>query len=325
MEINSIVERAEELKEKGDICRMQGDFDAAVKNYSGAIKLAKKIRDTIRATDAKVGLGLSLRAQGKWKRAIRLIREAKMVYPKKGDSEGIAFTLWAEAGALRIKGDIAGAIKVFKESYKIFRSIKHDSGVGYSLCGLGGTSRVAGGFKDSLKYYTAANKLFSTVKDAFGIAYSYCGIGNAYRMIGDYKNAITNFAKAVRLYKKIGDKVSYSYTIWSLGTTYKMIGDYKRARDYFIRAMLLFKKTEDLRGIIYCRLGLGELNFLEGRKTHAKRQLKAALYDSTKNSFAVEKCHAKTILSYMDGKIDNGCYNKLGLKLRFQGLPFNIP
>jgi hypothetical protein len=25
------------------------------------------------------------------------------------------------------------------------------------------------------------------------------------------------------------------------------------------------------------------------------------------------------------GKIDNGCYDRLGLKLMFQGLPLNIP
>lgn len=358
MEIDSIVERAEELREGslypqslrlfrkalqgytklcdqdgmlycilslGDIYRMVGNFAAAAKSYSDAIKLARKLRYAIKVADAKVGLGLSLRAEGKWKEAIKLIHESRRTYQKKGDSQGLAFTLWAEAGALRIKGDIRGTIRVFKESYKIFKFIKNIQGTGYCLCGLGGTSRVAGRFRDSLKYYTTANRLFFAIKDTFGIAYSYCGIANAYRMLKDYKSALTNFAKAIRLYKKIRDKVSYSYTIWGLGITHKMIGNYKRARDYLIRAMLLFKKTKDPRGIIYCKLGLGELNFLEGRMANAKRQLKAALYDSTKNSFAVEKYYAKTILSYMDGKIDNECYNRLGLKLRFQGLPFNIP
>jgi hypothetical protein len=121
------------------------------------------------------------------------------------------------------------------------------------------------------------------------------------------------------------------------------MGNFKKARDNFIKAMLLFKKTRDPRGIIYCRLGLGELDFLEGREAIAMRKLNGALFESIKNSFAIERCHASTILSYMNKnnpptppfnkggqgglseKIDDRCYNTLGLRLEFQGLPFNIP
>ena len=334
----------------GDTYRMVGNFDLAAKSYMDAIEYAEKIKALIQVADSKVGLGLSLRALGKWKDAIKLIRESRRTYQKKRDSQGIAFTLWAEAGALRIKGDITGAIKIFKEAYKVFKSLKDDQGVGYCLCGLGGTSRVAGKFKDSLNYYTTANKLFSSLKDTFGTAYSYCGIGNAYRMLKDYKSALTHFAKAIILYKRIGDKVSYSYTLWSLGSTYKMTGDFDKARNNFVRAMLLFKKTKDPRGIIYCRLGLGEIALLKAKKVIAKRHLLASLDASIKNSFAVEKCHAATLITFLNnppsppftkggqrgimrkgrqggfsGKIDKRCYNRLGLKLGFQNLPLNIP
>jgi len=156
-------------------------------------------------------------------------------------------------------------------------------------------------------------------------------MGNAFRMIKDYERALANFRKAVRLYKKFGDRVSYSYTLWSLGTTYKMIGNLSKARDNFMRAMRLFKKTKDPRGIIYCRLGLGEIDLLDGDDTAARKHLSASLHASTKYGFAVEKCHAKTLMAYMNSKrgffrkIDDGCYNKLGLKLSFRGLPLNIP
>jgi tetratricopeptide (TPR) repeat protein len=327
----------------GDTYRMVGDFDLAAKSYAGIIELAKKTRASIKVADAKVGLGLSLRAQGKWKEAIKFIRESRRIYKGKGDSQGIAFALWAEAGALRIKGDIPGAIKVFKESHKIFKSMKDIQGVGYCLCGLGGVSRIAGRFKDSMNYYTSANRLFSHIKDKFGKAYSYCGIGNAYRMLRDYKRALTHFSQATKLYKKIGDKVSYSYTLWGVATTHKMIGNYKKAHDYLIKAIMLFRKTRDPKGLIYCRLGLGEIDILKGKKTFARRHLLASLHESIQHNFAVEKCHAKALIMYMDrnnppttpfgkggqggfsGKIDNECYNKLGLKLRFQGLPLNIP
>ena len=335
----------------GDIYRMVGNFDLAARSYKDTIKLASQI-NPVKVADAQVGLGLSLRAQGKWKEAIKLIRKSKSIYKKKDDRQGIAFTLWAEAGALRIKGDIRNAIRTFKESYTIFKAMKDPHGVGYCLCGLGGTSRIAGLFRDSLNYYKDANKLFSSIDDTFGRAYSYCGIGNAYRMLSDYDNAFTHFSKAVRLYKKIGDKVSYAYTLWGLGTAYKMASNIKKTHYFLMKARQLFQATKDPRGLVYCRLGFGEIALLKGNKAIAKRHLLAARKESKKNNFAIEGCYADTLISFMNEtnpysppfrkgglgrlrrlaeergfsrKIDNTCYNQLGLKIRFQGLPFNIP
>jgi len=322
----------------GDLYRMTGDFDLAAENYADAIAVARESGSRAEVADAKVGLGLSLRAQGKWKEAIKFISESRKVYKKNNDVHGIAFTLWAEGGALRIKGDIMGAIETFRESHRIFKSMGDVHGVGYCICGLGGASRMAGRFKDSLRHYKAANSLFTSLRDRFGKAYSFCGIGNAYRMLGDYKNALAYFAKATRIYTKIGDKVSYAYTLWGLGTAYKMMGDYKKAGDYFSKALRFFKKTKDPRGVIYCNLGFGEIALLEGKKAAAKRYCAAALQGSKKHEFALEKCHAETLFAFVDGpcssdslkkrlpgKKDITCYDRLGLKLRFQALPLNIP
>lgn len=324
----------------GGLYRMVGDFDLASKNYEEAIDLARAAMSPVEVADAEVGLGLSLRAQGKWREAIRLIGKSGKIYEKQNDCHGIAFTLWAKAGALRIKGDIIEAIKTFKESYEAYRSMKDSQGTGYCLCGIGGASRIAGRFRDSLKFYVAANGIFSSSRDTFGRAYSYCGIGNAYRMLGDYKNAFTYFSKATRLYKKIGDKVSYAYTLWGLGTAYKMTGDYKKARSSFTKAKQFFKKTKDPRGLIYCELGSGEIALIEGKNSLAGKYLLSAMEGSTDYGFAVEKCYAETAISFMDslsrrpgkvekvsfqGKTAETCYNRLGLRLRFQALPLNIP
>jgi len=314
------------LTSLGDTYRMTGRFDLAAGHYSEAIELAHIIKSPVQAADAKVGLGLSLRAQGQWKDALRLVRQSKSFYRKEGDEEGIAFTLWAEAGALRIKGDILETLETYRESLSVFRSLKDTHGEGYCLCGLGGASRIAGSTKNSLKYYLAANKLFAGLKDTFGTAYSYCGIGNAYRMLGDYENAFIYFRKATRLYEKIGDIVSYSYTVWGFGTAYKMLGSYGKAADYFKKAMANFKKTKDPRGMIYCMLGQGEIALMTGRKKSAEKYLASALEASVIHRFAVEKCYADTLKSFfLRGELDNPCYDRLGLKLKFHALPLNIP
>src|SRR4030042_3483749 len=68
----------------GDIYRMVGNFSLALKSYKDTIELAKKIKDSIRVADSRIGLALALRAQGKWKESINLIRESRKTYQKKG-------------------------------------------------------------------------------------------------------------------------------------------------------------------------------------------------------------------------------------------------
>jgi tetratricopeptide (TPR) repeat protein len=333
------------MRSLGDVYRMTGRFGDAVKIYTGAIAFAKHMHSPEKASDARIGLGLSLRAQGNWQKAIQLIRTSKKLYIKKKDRYGTAFALWAEAGTLRIKGDIPGALRTFRESYSLFKALQDDQGIGYCLCGLGGASRVAGRIKSSLNYYLAANRLFSDKHDTFGRAYSFCGIANAYRMLENYKNAFSSFAQATRLYRTIGDTVSYAYTLWGLGTAYKMIGKYQQARNYMMKAMQLFEETKDPRGIIYCRLSLGEILFLTGDKSGAEKNLESAEKTVETFRFGVEACHTKTLHRIIHGRHTvhysvarqkmggadrkdiplKSCYHRLGLNLRFHSLPLNLP
>jgi hypothetical protein len=93
-----------------------------------------------------------------------------------------------------------------------------------------------------------------------------------------------------------------------------------------MKAMALFKTTKDPRGIIYCKLGFGEISLLTGKKAFAKRHLSTAQNESCKHGFAVEACYAKTLIYLNDDKaIDNTCYRRLGLRLKFQALPLNFP
>jgi tetratricopeptide (TPR) repeat protein len=309
----------------GDIYRMTGDFEKSGQYYEDAIETGKITELKSYMFDAEMGLGLAHRARGEWRIAMRLFNKAFAFYKKRNDSHGIAFCLWAIAGTLRIKGDIINAIEWFREGKVFYARLKYRPGVGYCLCGLGGASRIAGRFKDSLKYYRQAHKLFTSLHDTFGTAYSFCGIGNAHRMLGNYQQALADFKKASLLYELIGDRVSYSYTLWSIGTTYKMMNKFASAMDHFRKAQALFKATKDPRGIIYCRLGMGEIAFLRGRIKLGLRYALSSIESARSYGFKLEACHAEMLRTYIIGNSRRSCYNKLGLQLQFEGAPFNIP
>jgi tetratricopeptide (TPR) repeat protein len=330
----------------GDSYRMVGDFLRAQKAYSEAASLSLNLRGRITRADAMVGKGLSMRALGEWKKALVLFSGARRIYLGKSDKFGVAFTFWADGGAFRVKGDLGNAIGSFRKAKKMYESLllpkkrirdrdnetyscaQSDArrGLGYCLCGLGGVSRVSGMFDDSARYYAEANELFTSIKDKFGIAYSHCGIGNALRMKSDYDGGMKHLRRAESVYRTIGDIVSYSYTLWSMGMIYVMKRKLSAAGVCFEKAASHFRNTRDVRGLVYCGLGLSELDFLRGDRSSSRRRVKAALRDSLKKGFALEACHSRTLLNYLETEeTDNKCYNRLGARLRFGNFPFNIP
>lgn len=188
--------------------------------------------------------------------------------------------------------------------------MKDKSGIGYCLCGLGGASRVLGRIDDSYRYYSKANEIFRGLKDTFGIAYSYCGIANALRMKNDFQGSLKYFKKAKAHYKKIGDKVSFAYTLWGEGTAFKMMNRFSGAKKDFLYAQKLFKETKDERGLSYCELSMGELEFLKGRRTATMPLFKKALKRARAFSFGVEIRHANRLINALKSE---------------KGFPFNLP
>ena len=293
-----------------DCYRMVGGYGNAEKNYKEAYAVAIEMGIQDLASDALVGLGLTLRAMGRHREALKIFAKSQRMYEISKDKAGLAFNLWAKGGAYRIKGDLKKAIEIFKEALKLFTVLKDKSGIGYCYCGLGGASRILGRIDDSYRYYSNANETFRDLKDTFGIAYSYCGLANATRMKGDFNGSLKYFKKAKLYYKKIGDKVSFAYTLWGEGTAFKMMKNLKDAKDDFWAAQKLFKETKDERGIAYCELSLGEIELLEGKSAQASRLFRVALKRTRKFFFGVELVYAKRFLKAI----------KTG-----KGFPFNLP
>ena len=90
----------------------------------------------------------------------------------------------------------------------------------------------------------------------------------------------------------------------------KMMGDFKNAKGDFIKAQKLFNETKDERGLSYCELSIGELEFLNGRTKNASVLFEKALKRAKGFSFGVEIKYANRLIkAAKSGK----------------GFPFNLP
>lgn len=314
-----------------DLLRMVGRFSKARDSYHEALDLCDALGERVLKADVLVGMGLALRATGQWGQGLVHIRKGRRLYDREKDRRGIAFSLWAEAGALRVGGLITKALDRFEEARSLFAFARYRSGVAYSLCGLGGSSRVAGRYRESLSYYRRANALFSRLKDVFGEAYSHCGIGNALRMMGDERGALTHFRKAVVLYRQIGDIVSYSYTLWSIANVYKMRKRGDKARQYLAEAAQNFRRTGDPRGLAYCQLSIGEIEAIEGKWRSAEGRFRSALETAERCALGLERCYALMLLRICrqaQGRASGpepACRRKVAAPLDFGSFPVLMP
>ena len=116
------------------------------------------------------------------------------------------------------------------------------------------------------------------------------------RMQGDFKGSLGYFKKARTNYKKIGDKVSYAYTLWGEGSAFLMLGRSEDALKDFKEAKALFRQTKDKRGLVYCQLTIGQIEFARNEAKGVKTLAEA--YTRARDlKLAVEARYAKTLLA----------------------------
>jgi tetratricopeptide (TPR) repeat protein len=288
------------------------------------------------ASDDAFSLAESLRGRSKYPEALALYE--KSLRGAKGQER--LRCLLAIADTSRMLGEFSGASRHYEKAVALAKKL-HDTiasvdgsvGLALSKRALGDWKSALALLKQALKSYKkredtegAAFTLWALAGTLSGIAYSHCGMGNALRMQGNLAGSREHFKRAIALYRRIGDIVSYSYTLWSMGKTYMALGKYSLAEKYLKDALALFRKTKDPRGTIYCRLGIAELRYLAGKTSAAKKLAQSALKEALKRGFKVEACHARAMLSVMDGKPQLECYNRLGLRIAgLRSIPMNMP
>ena len=108
-----------------------------------------------------------------------------------------------------------------------------------------------------------------------------------------------------------------------------MQGRYARSGRTFDKASELFRATKDRRGLIYCRLGKGELAFLGGQEKKAHGYFSRAYRTAEKFGYHAEACHALNCLSLVrpssDRRTVRAAYGRCGLFYDPPPPPFNIP
>ncbi len=101
-----------------------------------------------------------------------------------------------------------------------------------------------------------------------------------------------------------------------LGTTIKTTGSALKKSDDFItreklkEAEMLFNETKDPRGKIYCMMGIGELNYLNGNRKSAEKMFLKSIELAASYRFGIEREYAERLIEMSESQ---------------KGFPVNLP
>ncbi|THU96671.1 TPR-like protein, partial [Dendrothele bispora CBS 962.96] len=192
---------AECLKRLGDIYRMQGRDDEAIKMISDAQKQFQTIGNQMRAAECLWSLGELYRKQKKYDGATKMIMKAQKQFKEIGLRDGVADCL-----------RILGCIYMDQTQYD-----------------------------EAVDMFSDAQRQYQNIGNIVDAAWCYQCLGITYRLQDQYEKAKETFTEALELLKGFpGEKYKIGYTLLNFGDLFfdmKEFGGarrkYEEARDIF--------------------------------------------------------------------------------------------
>jgi tetratricopeptide (TPR) repeat protein len=165
--------RAQALQLLGEIQQKQGRNQESADTFAELVDLAVRIRDAKCERDARVGLGIALKALNQSGPAIAILREALALtdrheFPARGwVVDHLADALNLEGLARQQRGDLDGALEDFVEAMEIWHQRSSPHNEGQTLINVGNTKAMRKQYAEAADtFQRAAALLQASDRDA---------------------------------------------------------------------------------------------------------------------------------------------------------------
>ena len=177
-----------------DLYELVGAYDEAIELYSA-------VRDATTDVRAWGGIASTLRKQGKYKQALKVVEEAF----SREELTGVDTTLlWLEQGwTLSVAGRVDQAIEVLQAGLAAVQS-RRTPVVGRLLLQLARAETLAGQFEDAVGHGLEARVIFEEHEDQRGLTTTMRIVGDAYRQLGRLDEAAEALSRGLELAERIG-------------------------------------------------------------------------------------------------------------------------
>ena len=238
-------------------------FDEAIELAETAQHIADQIKDAnirfkIKADYRKLK-GRIAYLLDDWKKAENEFNEAKVLYSKVNNTEGLA-AIYNNMGVLAsLQGEMKNAEKLYQKSLKSEKERYNLSGISTSQCNLGSLYEDKGDYKKSINYLNKALEIQKLLNDRFKTISIYINIGIFYMDKGKYEKAEEAFNNSLEIAVEFNMYKNIISILNNLGALFFKSGNFEKAIDYYEQAKKKSKDSNFSEGLITSYNNIGEL------------------------------------------------------------------
>lgn len=251
------------LVQKGETCRIVGQWETASICFEEALALAEDIFDIRLKGSVYDAVGSLLMLKGHHKQAQTYFEKAVTCYVDMMDNLGIAQT-YGNLGNLYFRqGEYEQAKDYFTKNISLCRDNNWATNP-HIVSHLGLTHMNQSNYTEGVRCQEEALTICTLNNDLAGMANIHINLGIVLSEKGDYDTALHTLEEGVTLAQKLGNKQLTAIALGCVGNVWLHKGDFEKASEYLNQDFKMTEELGDKQGMaIACEL-LGKLNSARG-------------------------------------------------------------
>lgn len=273
-----------------------GEYDAAKKDFSEALKLNEKYGGEKKEVSAIYhGLGTACYHYGDYEKAITNLKKGIEISKEIEDVYSKASHQCSLGNMYLEFGDIDIALEKFKKCLEIFEEIGDKSRISSIITNLGNCHLKRGELERAYERYKESYEMFEDMENQRGLSISLNNLGYYYFRRGELDSALKHYEKSLGISKKHNIEFGRALGHNNIGTIYKLKGDYDTSEEHYKKSIEIGKTIGKKEIVLDSTSRLAEVLVLKGK---TKKGLDKA-------NEAAELCEN------IDSKVEKGMYHRV--------------
>lgn len=202
-----------------------------VRRARAGIRAARRLADNHALCFHTGHLGVALKEQGAYLRAIRCFRHQMTLTRQLGDRRAECRVVGHLGVMHKNAGEYWQAIECYEQQLALAREINDRISMGKALGNMGVALRHQRRYEEALDAYWERLALAEKYRDERGRARTLENMGLVALDCGRREKAAALFRESLELFRRLGDHIGETQALGNLGKTKRLQGDYRQAHE----------------------------------------------------------------------------------------------
>ncbi|HUN64919.1 MAG TPA: tetratricopeptide repeat protein [Bacteroidota bacterium] len=242
----------------GELCAFTGDYDKALRNFTGGLSSAQRLRDRAGEASCDRGIGDLHAGRGEYDTALDHYFRALAIARETGDRSGEGNLLKSIGIVWWNRTRYEKALEYFTESLRIWQELGDRAGEARTLLSLGTVRWGMYDFRRALDDFQVSLGIASSTGDRELQGDLLNSIANVYEGRGEYQNALSYYERSLAIQLQLGNRRGEGRALCNIGLIYRNLGRYGPALVYFARSESIHTELKNKKnlGIVWNNMGL---------------------------------------------------------------------